>query len=261
MSFVRLANSHFCELTPMDNGTTTYLLNRNVAAIVRLWIDNLANTTRLCTYVVRDDTGLAPNPFCGWCSLAVCTPNYQGIRLEPGDWIAGCLTKARDHRLVYAMEVEEVLDLDAYFKDPRFQIKKPDLRGDWKKRCGDNFYSRAADGSWVQHRNRFHIGIEAKEKDTRFARVFLGQRFYYRGQLAAASPAKFAPLFGGRGARVNHDPSLAKQFMGWVSEAFEPGVAADPNDNPDISDTSGRGCSTDLGCGSRPIRGYSDVEC
>ena len=59
------------------------------------------------------------------------------------------------------MEVEDVLDLDDYSKDPRFQNKKPDLHaGDWKKRCGDNFYSRAADGSWIQHRNRFHIGVD-----------------------------------------------------------------------------------------------------
>ena len=54
--------------------------------------------------------------------------------------------------------------------------------------------------------------------------MFLGKHFYYRGRLAATSPAKFAPLFGGRGAPgVNHDPPLAKQFVGWLSEAFEPG--------------------------------------
>ena len=38
--------------------------------------------TRLCSYVVRHDKGLAPNPFWGYCTLAVCTPNHAGVRLE-----------------------------------------------------------------------------------------------------------------------------------------------------------------------------------
>jgi hypothetical protein len=144
------------------------------------------------------------------------------------------------------VEVDEVLDLDSYFKDPTFQNKKPDLRGGWKSRCRDNFYSRAANGSWVQHGNRFHIGAEAKIKHTKFARVFLGQRFYYRGQLAATSPIQFAPLFGGRGARLNHDPSLANQFVGWVSGPWSrvwpriPTITRTSLKGPD------RSCSTNL---------------
>jgi hypothetical protein len=167
---------------------------------------------RLCTYVVRENTGLAPNPFWEWCSLAVCTPNHQGTRLTPGDWIAGCLGKSRGHRLLYAMEVAMVLDLDEYFKNSRFQSKKPNLRGDWKERCGDNFYSRDSNGSWVQHRNRFHLDESLKRQDTKFARVFLGRRYWYRGKSAAPAPAEFAPLLWGRGARVNHNPDLRRRL-------------------------------------------------
>jgi Nucleotide modification associated domain 2 len=162
----------------------------------------------LCSYVVREDAGLAPNPFWGWCTLGVCTPNHQGTRLKPGDWIAGFLTKARGHRFLYGMQVEEVLDLNAYFHDARFEAKKPNLRGGWKERCGDNFYSRAPDGTWIQHRNRFHLGDGIKRQDTKYARVFVGSRFWYRGRSAAPIPQRFAPLAGGRGARVNHDPTL-----------------------------------------------------
>lgn len=189
---------------------------------------------RLCTYVVTTDTGLAPNPYWGWCSLAVCTPNHQGTRLTPGDWIAGCLDKSRGHRFLYAMEVEEILGLDDYFHDLRFESKKPNLRGDWKDRCGDNFYSRANDGSWVQHRNRYHLDERAKTQDTRFARVFIARRFWYRGKSATRAPGEFAPLFGGRNARVNHDPLLSRRFIEWVTESFEPGVTDHPNDNPDF---------------------------
>jgi Nucleotide modification associated domain 2 len=82
----------------------------------------------------------------GYCTLAVCTPNHQGIRLEQGDWIAGFLTKARSYRLVYAMQVDERVHLNDYFHSPRFKDEKPNLKGDWKQRCGDNFYSQTVDG-------------------------------------------------------------------------------------------------------------------
>jgi len=190
--------------------------------------------TRLCSYIVRDDTGLAPNPFWGYCTLAVCTPNHQGSRLKVGDWIAGFLGKKRGYKFLYAMEISEILGLDEYFRDPRFATKKPNLRGSWQERCGDNFYSRNVDGEWVQHRNRFHLDERLKKQDTKYARVFIGQRFWYCGRAADAAPAKYAPLIGGRGARVNHDPALVSDFCAWVSKEFEPGVSNVPNDNPDM---------------------------
>jgi hypothetical protein len=88
----------------------------------------------LCTYVVTKDTGLAPNPL--WVgALSVCTPNRQGARLKQGDWIAGFTTKSRGHRLVYAMVVENRIHMQAYFDDPRFAAKKPNLAGSWQERC------------------------------------------------------------------------------------------------------------------------------
>ena len=189
---------------------------------------------KLCTYVIREDTGLAPNPFWGWCTLAVCTPNHQGTRLCPKDWIAGFLSKKRGYRFVYAMEVAEIMGLNDYYHDPRFVAKKPNLRAGWKERCGDNFYSKSSDGDWIQHRNRFHLDDRLKKQDTRYARVYIGNRFWYRGRNARPIPAEYSPLAGGRGARVNHNPELADGFVAWVQEQFEEGIAGLPNDNPDI---------------------------
>ena len=31
----------------------------------------MTRMTTLCTYVLTSDTGLAPNPYWGWCTLAV----------------------------------------------------------------------------------------------------------------------------------------------------------------------------------------------
>ena len=61
---------------------------------------------------MTDDTGLAPNPYYGWCTLAVCTPNHQGARLINGDWVAGFLTKERDYKFVYLFQIEERLPFE-----------------------------------------------------------------------------------------------------------------------------------------------------
>src|SRR5205823_10069139 len=97
---------------------------------------------RLCSYVVVGDTGFAPNPFHGYCTLAACTPNHQGLRLEKGDWLLGHDSAKRGQGLVYAMKVSEVLDFDAYYRDTRFQAKIPRFDKTWREACGDNIYYR-----------------------------------------------------------------------------------------------------------------------
>jgi Nucleotide modification associated domain 2 len=192
---------------------------------------------KLCTYILTNDTGLAPNPFWGWCTLAVCTPNRQGAILGEGDWIAGFLTKDRGHRLLYAMQVSNRIHIHAYFEDPRFQAKKPNLRGNWKDRCGDNFYSQHPDGFWQQHRNRFHLGSEYLAKDTRRPFVFVSQKYWYFGRNAVVLPHELVPLIGGRGIRVRHAAGLAEQFFEWLQLKFEPGISGLPIDNPEITET------------------------
>ena len=188
--------------------------------------------TVLCTYVLTKDTGLAPNPFWGWCTLAVCTPNRQRARLAKGDWIAGFSSKSDGNRLIYAMQVVERIHMDDYFRDSRFANKKPNMFGNWKKRCGDNFYSLTTDGTWKQHKNSFHGPVYLK-KDTRNPYVFVAKRFWYFGREAVPIPDKFVPLVGTRGIRVNHPPSLIQAFLNWLQSKCEPGIKGLPTHNAD----------------------------
>lgn len=189
--------------------------------------------TALCTYVLTNDTGLAPNPYWGYCTLAVCTPNRQAARLHSGDMIAGFRTRREKNRLIYAMEVSEVLDMDEYFHDERFLQKRPDLRGNWMERCGDNFYSKNPDGTWRQHRNRFHIGDEYLKKDTRRSKVFISERYWYFGRGALEIPDVFLPLVGARGIRVKHPQTLVVRFREWLCGKRE-GIHDLPGNNPDV---------------------------
>ena len=41
---------------------------------------------RIHSYVVRYDSGFAPNPFYGYCTLATCKPNIRRSA-DIGDWV------------------------------------------------------------------------------------------------------------------------------------------------------------------------------
>jgi hypothetical protein len=183
----------------------------------------------LYTYVMQHDTGLAPNPFWGICTLAVCTPNHQGSRATRGDWIAGVSDKRHGYKLIYMMEVDERIRMDDYFHDERFATKKPILDGTAQQRCGDNFYSLDAAGQWTQHPNLYHDRA-CLAQDTKHPWVFVGRRFWYLGLKAVDIPAAFMPMFGGRGARVNHPPELVASFKAWVEASVKEGVNALPRD-------------------------------
>lgn len=101
---------------------------------------------------MKHDAGLAPSPFGGTCTLAVCTPNHQGSRAKARDWIAGVSDKQRGYKLIHVREVDERIHMSDYFKDERFAVKKPILNGTAQQRCGDNFYSLDAVARWTQHR-------------------------------------------------------------------------------------------------------------
>ena len=183
--------------------------------------------SRLYTYIVKVDSGLAPNPFWNWCTLAVCTPNHQGSAVKPGDWIAGFSSKDTGHKFIYAMEVSERLHMRDYFHDPRFQAKKPRMKGNWNQRCGDNIYDLVAD-DWIALPNPYHQGLE--KQDTRCPFVFVGDRYWYLGKERVTTPIDFLPMVGGRGARVNHPQNLLVQFKKWVQANFDEGITAMPLD-------------------------------
>lgn len=182
---------------------------------------------RIYSYVVRTDSGLAPNPFWGYCTLAVCTPNHQGIKARKGDWIVGWTSAERGPKLLYAMLLTEAgLCFDKYFKDSRFQDKKPLLSGDWMQRCGDNIYY-LRDGKWKQLDSPFHHAEDiARDTGDKRHYVFISQDFYYFGREAVEVPGKFAAIVkrgrGCNGPEFFESSGLlpvCAQFVDWLRES------------------------------------------
>lgn len=188
---------------------------------------------RLCSYVVKHDTGLAPNPFWGYCTLAVCTPNHMGIKAQPGDWFLGATQKELGDKIVYAMRVSETLSFDEYNDDPRFEDKKPVMKAPWKKRSGDNLYYRDKRGTWQQRPNPYHDTHEDRKKDLRHPFVFIGHHFYYFGESAVSIPQEYFDLLWRRqGLKCNHDPQLVRDFISWLQSTYDSGIHGEPRDRP-----------------------------
>jgi hypothetical protein len=191
---------------------------------------------RLCSYIVKRDTGLAPNPFWEYCTLAVCTPNHMGIKLMRGDWIAGFLNKKRGNRLLYTMQISEVIHLHDYYNDSRFKKKIPNIKGGWRERCGDNFYFFDSSLKWKQHPTIFHRSKSDFEKDTKNPNVFISSHFFYFGANAVEIKEQLRGLIIERqGVKCSHSIHLVEEFLDWIDNSFKPGIHGRPIDNPDLN--------------------------
>jgi hypothetical protein len=206
---------------------------------------------KIIRYVVKDDVGLAPNPFHGWCTLAVCTPNHQRAKVDPGDWIVGNSERPKggtdsDRRLIYAMRVDKILSMDQYFHAKEFQAKKPNPRGTPETQCGDNFYFRdSVNQSWRRLPSMFHndqaFFLKDLGKDLSGRKVFVGREFYYFGENAKKFPAECNSLIAtGRGVRTYGDADIEKgadqlyeKFVAWLQKNHKPGCLGMPRDMVD----------------------------
>ena len=210
---------------------------------------------RLFVYVVVHDTGFAPNPFFGYCTLATCKP---GIRRSArvGDWIAGIgsIQRGQEGKLVFAMRIAEAMCFDEYWNDARFVRKRPRRFGDAEQRCGDNIYHRdPGTGDWIQEAGYHSHKDETPNRDnvrrdTSPPRVLVARDFAYFGAAAIDVPDRFRSWegrerFGSfRGYRCDFPDDLRNTFIAWLAErsAEADGLAGNPLDWPSASP----GCAT-----------------
>ena len=140
---------------------------------------------RYFIYIITVDAGSAPNPFYGFCTLAICKPRIRKVA-QKGDWIIGLYSQAKSRpqnyqgRLIYAMEVTKKVSFDEYWKDKRFKKKKPGKKSAIA-RCGDNIYHKNPDGQWIQKKGSNH-GERHIKGDTKRDAVLISSNFFYLGK-------------------------------------------------------------------------------
>ena len=191
----------------------------------------------LYSYVVARDHGFAPNPFFGICTLATCKPKIRSAA-KIGDWIVGTGSAAYGlvGRLVYAMKVDEILDYSAYWADPRFRHKKPNLQGSLKQAYDDNIYHRDSETDrWIQE-NSHHSQKDGTPNcanvahDTQTANVLIGRDFVYWGRTGPQIPTEFACVCASRGHKSRLSKEFKESFLGWISSLEARGYAGDPSE-------------------------------
>jgi hypothetical protein len=169
---------------------------------------------RLYTYIIPFDTGFAPNPFYGYCTLACCKPPIRRTA-KRGDWIVGLTTKDQRNRIVYAMNVSEKITFADYWRDTRFAFKRPDLRSaDLQRHCGDNIYEPVGGGAYRQHAGAHNA--ENHEHDLEGTFALVASDYAYFGANAIALPPQFAGIVPGRAHRCNFPPEVVQSVVEFI---------------------------------------------
>ena len=191
----------------------------------------------LFSYRVEHDFGLAPNPFGGTISFAVCRGDIRSNKfMQIGDWLVGTgsVSMKNEGRLIYAMKVEEIIRFDEYWNDPRFQYKKPYLKGTLVQMYGDNFY-HTVDERMVQkpsaHSNPdLEQRIKLYNKDVKGKRVLLSKTFYYFGDNCPLIPTELQTICSsGRAYKYKKiTEEQIKSFVSWLESNYSVGIHGDP---------------------------------
>lgn len=201
--------------------------------------------TRLFSYVVRYDSGFAPNPFYGYCTLATCKPDIRRAA-NVGDWVVGTGSADkkinRGGRLVHATRVTETTDFRSYWSDPRFVRKKPFRQGSRKQSCGDNVYYRSPDDSkWLQL-DSFHTNPDGTQRadhtnrDTGTDRILISNDYYYFGGEGPVIPAAFRDVSRYdicrkvRQRKRQEDGDWIDEFVAWLRTFGDAGYHGRPLD-------------------------------
>ena len=198
----------------------------------------------LLSYVVRYDSGFAPNPFHGNCTLATCKPRIRQYT-KVNDWIVGTGSNARGVRrggyLVYAMRVTEILSTKEYWRDPRFQDKKPNLYYNWVAASGDNIYEPVTSGRWHQL-SSYHSHADGSRRedhvrrDTSVEKILVSDDFVYFGGEGLQLPDRFRG--GGnfevvclhRNYRRVTEEAVVSAFENWIRSLGVTGFQGKPWD-------------------------------
>lgn len=141
--------------------------------------------------------------------------------------------KALGNKLVYAMKVEDKLTHDQYFRDPRFDSKKPATKSpNSRSKCGDNMYYRAkGNGHYKQKESAIH-GADEFKRDTSSEYVLVSSRddFYYFGKDAKELPPRLLKqIVVGRGHRSKFEPDTIKEVIKFISH-LPKGIKGEPRD-------------------------------
>lgn len=170
---------------------------------------------RIHTYVIVRDAGSAPNYDPPVVTLAVCKPRIRK-KARVGDLVLAfsgrTLNRHEPHAVVWAGIASEKLTFSEYWRDPRFQRKKPS--GTTRP---DNFYM-PYDGGLLQIENPVHRPEETR-RDTSGEYVLVFSPSWRFGANGPVLPFEFGLRMTGvrRGERIwEKCPRDSERLLEWL---------------------------------------------
>ena len=222
------------------------------------------NNLKLFSYVITHDLGFSPNPYWGKMTLNCCKPKIR-LNAKKGDWIIGVgatevIRKGKmdiknySGRLVYAMEVTEVMamhEYDKYCSAPNSVLQnKIPSNTLWKRKVGDCIYDfKRAKDSPIQRKGMHNRHDMAK--DISGQNTLISTNYYYFGASPLIIDKKFITLIHkGRAHSSIEDQELIEGFIKWLKLfPFDKNDMADPQLKCDINmvydSDKNEGCSID----------------
>lgn len=184
-------------------------------------------------YIVARDFGFAPNPFGGYCTLATCKPRIRKSA-QIGNVIIGLSPRKTGNKLIYAMRISEKMTFNEYWKDSRFQFKKPVMNGSLVKTFGDNiYYFDDKRESWCQSNS--HHSLEDGQvntlnlkNDTQTDGVLISVDFFYFGTNCIEIPKELrkGTKVGRSHRNLNEERTMS--IWDWLESTQNKGINGDP---------------------------------
>jgi len=216
-------------------------------------------TPNLYSYCIPVDDGAAPNPYWGYCTLAICKPAIRRVA-QTGDWIIGTAAKRSKlggGALVYAMRISDVLTLEGYDKWTKDNLPKkvPDVSStDYRRRVGDSIYdfSKGVPRQRSGVHNAHNIATDLRGKN-----ALISDHFYYFGNAAIKIPAYLSPIIHQRqGHKVRLNKAYVEQFLRWLK-----GLNLRPNHLYGGPSTHVGISVNPSSCGPRRKNAHNDLRC
>ena len=204
---------------------------------------------RLYSYIVATDDGFAPNPFHCVCTLACCKPKIRTLNgAQVGDYVVGLGTQDEHWRIIYAMKVTDKLTFDQYWRDSRFQAKRPNMLAGGIESVGDNIYRWDSKGNEYRQARSLHSksdgteNVQQKRHDTKGDDhwVLISDNYIYWGSQSPDAPPFHRDIIKrGPGHRCHFSPEVVDAFIKWFNTREKRGLVGMPtNELP--SPTVGR---------------------
>ncbi|WP_074467556.1 hypothetical protein [Pseudomonas flexibilis] len=179
------------------------------------------------SYVITHDTGFAPNPFGGFCTLATCKPLIRRTA-KIGDWLVGTssVRTLGKGKIIYAARIDEILSLSEYGNNSRFSVKRPAVEGN--SRHGDCIYYQDIEGAWHQRRNIHHTK-DHMERDLSGENVLISNLYWYFGTSAPELPESLQEIIkSGPGHKRTRSQEVLNGLIAWLKSKPE-GVTGVPS--------------------------------